>query len=564
MKTKKYIVCSLLLAGMISSCSDTWDEHYNASESVVENTSITSVNESLTNYLAKEPALDAAYQLFKETGMIDKLQEKEQLYTILAVDGKGLKSIREASNDDIYTAQTYISDVSLSPSNITEGQRILMWSGKYLEVKKSEDETIRFNNATVTKIVKLNNGYLYILDEAIVAPRNMYEMIESLDDEYSIFRDMVISRNVLTFDKEHSVQTGVDQTGNSVYDSVFTVKAPYFENKGFNIMSENVTATMLIPSNDLINSAINTAKAKLKDWGLEREDSVLQNWILQSMFYDKKLTKEDFEATEDLKSVFGTQWRTTVQEVDLNNPISMSNGTAYHVTKMKIPTNVLIFRLKDYYRWYEYLTDTEKDTYYVTENLSYEKIRQSGLMTGLGWTQAGTDKYGNYLFPEISFYYTLSYKLTDLDTKSYDIKFTPFKYVQTSSTEHTTVAYKVPPGEYNLCLGFEQNKDSKLGEMDIYFNGELVTHLASSALTGSNYHYDRAGQGYPEGYDTAKAKAAGWSKSGNYDRDGTRVGNIVITGNEAQTVELRFVGSGSKLEYCWLHHWCLKPTSNCY
>ena len=564
MKTKKYIVCSLLLAGMISSCSDTWDEHYNASESVVENTSITSVNESLTNYLAKEPALDAAYQLFKETGMIDKLQEKEQLYTILAVDGKGLKSTREASNDDIYTAQTYISDVSLSPSNITEGQRILMWSGKYLEVKKSEDETIRFNNATVTKIVKLNNGYLYILDEAIVAPRNMYEMIESLDDEYSIFRDMVISRNVLTFDKEHSVQTGVDQTGNSVYDSVFTVKAPYFENKGFNIMSENVTATMLIPSNDLINSAINTAKAKLKDWGLEREDSVLQNWILQSMFYDKKLTKEDFEATEDLKSVFGTQWRTTVQEVDLNNPISMSNGTAYHVTKMKIPTNVLIFRLKDYYRWYEYLTDTEKDTYYVTENLSYEKIRQSGLMTGLGWTQAGTDKYGNYLFPEISFYYTLSYKLTDLDTKSYDIKFTPFKYVQTSSTEHTTVAYKVPPGEYNLCLGFEQNKDSKLGEMDIYFNGELVTHLASSALTGSNYHYDRAGQGYPEGYDTAKAKAAGWSKSGNYDRDGTRVGNIVITGNEAQTVELRFVGSGSKLEYCWLHHWCLKPTSNCY
>lgn len=564
MKTKKYIVCSLLLTGMISSCSDTWDDHYKAEESVVENTSITSVNESLTNYLAKEPTLSATYQLFKETGMIDKLQEKEQLYTILAVDGKELKSTREASNDDIYTAQTYISDVSLSPSNITAGQRILMWSGKYLEVKKSEDETIQFNNATVTKIVKLNNGYLYILNEAVVAPRNMYEMIESLDDEYSIFRDMVISRNVLTFDKEHSVQIGVDQTGNSVYDSVFTVKAPYFENQGFNIMSENVTATMLIPSNDLINTAINTAKANLRDWGLEREDSVLQNWILQSMFYDKKLTKEDFETTEDLKSVFGTQWRTTVQEVDLNNPISMSNGTAYHVTKMKIPTNVLIFRLKDYYRWYEYLSDTEKDTYYVTENLSYEKIRQSGLMSGLGWTQAGTDKYGNYLFPEISYYYTLSYKLTDPNTKSYDIKFTPFKYVQTSSTEHTTVAYKVPPGEYNLCLGFEQNKDGKLGEMDVYFNGKLITHLAASALTGSNYHYDRAGQGYPEGFDTNKAKAAGWSKAANYDRDGTRVGNIVIEGDKAQTVELRFVGSGSKLEYCWLHHWCLKPTSNCY
>lgn len=53
---------------------------------------------------------------------------------------------------------------------------------------------------------------------------------------------------------------GVDKTGNTVYDSVFTVKAPYFENRKFNIMSENLTATMLLPSNDVVNQALSTAR----------------------------------------------------------------------------------------------------------------------------------------------------------------------------------------------------------------------------------------------------------------------------------------------------------------
>ena len=42
-------------------------------------------------------------------------------------------------------------------------------------------------------------------------------------------------------------------------------------------MSENVTATMLIPSNEVINDALTTARQKLTEWGLEREDSIIRN-----------------------------------------------------------------------------------------------------------------------------------------------------------------------------------------------------------------------------------------------------------------------------------------------
>ena len=107
-------------------------------------------------------------------------------------------------------------------------------------------------------------------------------------------------------------------------------------------MSENLSATMLIPSNDVINNALSVARKNLENWNMTRADSILENWIFQSAFFNKIYDKASFESNEDLTSVFSKQWRTTVQKVDLDNPISMSNGVAYHVTEMKIPTNVLI------------------------------------------------------------------------------------------------------------------------------------------------------------------------------------------------------------------------------
>ena len=92
-------------------------------------------------------------------------------------------------------------------------------------------------------------------------------------------------------------------------------------------MSENVTATMLIPSNEVINDALTTARKKLTEWGLEREDSIIRNWVFQAAFFNKKYTKLDFEENEDLKSVFSKQWRTTVQVVDLYHfcPVQIRN-----------------------------------------------------------------------------------------------------------------------------------------------------------------------------------------------------------------------------------------------
>ena len=56
-------------------------------------------------------------------------------------------------------------------------------------------------------------------------------------------------------------------------------------------MSESLSATVLIPSNDVVNQALTIARQNLQEWGMQREDSILRNWTFQSMFFNKKLSK---------------------------------------------------------------------------------------------------------------------------------------------------------------------------------------------------------------------------------------------------------------------------------
>lgn len=54
----------------------------------------------------------------------------------------------------------------------------------------------------------------------------------------------------MLFDKANSIPTGVDITGNTVYDSVFYVYNPLFEKAQFN--SEFKQFTLFLPDNEVL------------------------------------------------------------------------------------------------------------------------------------------------------------------------------------------------------------------------------------------------------------------------------------------------------------------------
>ena len=118
------------------------------------------------------------------------------------------------------------------------------------------------------------------------------EYLETLPDEnYSIFKQMVLARTEKNLIKALVHRLEIDQTGNTVYDSVFTVQSQYFKDKKLDIYSEAIHATLLVPNNDLITKALNEAHAKLDKWGLQ-----LRRFYFRELdFPNRFLQKEQYE-----------------------------------------------------------------------------------------------------------------------------------------------------------------------------------------------------------------------------------------------------------------------------
>jgi hypothetical protein len=560
----------LSFSAALLSCSELEDDdHYKVADSAISNDELKIVDTSSEEYIKSRSDLSQINQLFTEQGIYDELNKKGQLSTMLVVTNDNYRA--PESEDVAYITRSHVSDISISPANLEDGTRLMMWHGKYVNVaidsigqEGNIVDHVLFNNGAVKEVVKTTTGYIYVISDMIVTPTSLRDYIDALPDEYSIFRDMVLASGGKEFDRANSKAVSVNEQGNTVYDSVFIYTNTFFDAVNFDMNSESLTATMLLFSNDVINAALDDAHQRLAAWELERPDSIIKDWILKTAFFNKRYTASQIQTTEeqDLRSIYSTQWRTNVQKVDTENPIELSNGVAYNVTKLHIPTNVLIYRLKDYFCLYENCTAEQKEQYYKGVNLTYSKCDTE--------VAAWTPWAGVWPLHENR---VLIYSKTPSDLKDdegFQLEFTPVKRMD----DGTIRPYLIPPGAYRLATGSKQNQNLDI-TFTVFANGQQVAK--SDVITwGSStaYHYDRGTtlpNRHPEGYNSAYVREmSGNSKADNYDTDGGRtIDELVIPdlngdGSPVQlTIRIQCDNWAGQTKLT-LHHWCLRPTENNY
>ncbi len=543
-----------------------WQDHYYNSDTEVSNDQLVMVDMTTEEYLS-DPAqadLKNMYSFLSENGVFKTLQEKGQLHTLLMVTNEDFQ--QPEAGEEAYLANSHVTDISISPSNLFDGERILMWHGKFVTVgvdslgQLGHLDHITFNGAPVKSVVKTLDGYIYVLSSMIVTPVSLYDYIQELPEEYSMFREMILASGGKQFDKNNSKAIGVDATGNTIYDTVWIYTNEFFDAKNFSLSSESLTATMLMFSNDVINDAMARADSTLKSWGMERDFDILRKWILEVAFFSTKYSPEDMETTESLKSIYDRYWLKSEQSVDTQNPISVSNGVIYDVKRLLIPTSMLIYRIKDFYRDYEYCSAEEKSKYFDYANLKNLEIK----VEVEEWTpEAGVwPLHGNT---------ALSCYCEDA-TSPYYIRMQMIHPVYDAFGNVTGVApYRIPPGKYRFAMGFAQNQNvtykvivyavlsgglQKLGESDINVD------------SSTKFHYDRGttlSNTWPEGYKEVKEQLT-HSKKNNYDTDGGCVIEELeipdINGDGSALPLLIHVenatGTSTRLVF---HHWCLRPIS---
>ena len=544
---KKKIQWLALFAALcsLSACDKDWENHYEPKEFEINNVQIESTDQDIETYLRSSDFGNLS-ALFESTGVFDEMEEKELLYTVYAV-GDEVLTLPTDTAESQFLARGHINTASISPSSLKDEQRIVVWNGKYVDVSLSgsgEDVgEIAFNGSQVLKVIKANNGYIYQLDQPINTPKSLLETLQGLGDDYSIFKGMVLSKNVEEFNRAASLPIGVNEAGNTIYDSVFTIRNPYFQERGINLFTESAKFTLLIPSNEQIEYALKEAKETIAEWGVERQDSIFENWVFQTAFFNEELTRDRFENPEeiDLISAFGKQWRTTVNKVDLDHPVEMSNGIAYYMTEFKIPNNVLLYRYKDYFHWYEFLSAEDKDKYYKLNNLVFNRVNTevAAWTPGYGWPQVENRAIWFYI-----------QDATNLDVS---LDFTAYHITRHQDNSYDLQEYRLPPGEYTLHLGFaSRHLGSKL---DVSFNDQLIRSISVSEYAA--FSRDRGAGGYPEFYNSRL--------SNTYDRDGAMVDTIRVTGTEPVPIKLTLRGYEHTTSTTLAPmHWAIRPTANNY
>ncbi len=554
------------------SCTEKWDEHYEPGSKTVDSDIVEVVDMSAEEYIQTNSDLSSISTLFEEQDVYTKLETKDQLFTVL-VYSNSVMSGAQIENANFF-ANTCVSDLAFTPTKLVDGLSIKMWNGKYLEVsvEKTASTTEYFiANSRISKIIQVDNGFVYVMSDAIYAPKSLYEFLTELGDEYSMFKDLVFEYEESAFDRENSIPVGVDNTGNTVYDSVFVSKNLLMDrydsggSDSWNMRSEFFSSTVLVPNNTLVKGALDKAYQDVRD-ALNREpnanDSLkFEQFIIKSAFYSSMLTPEQLDGTEDLYSVSGyiegesastpgVQWRPTVQKVNTSSPVTLSNGVAYYTTALKIPNNVVVYRIKNRFYIWEYCNETEKEEYYKWEGLGDISIVDDGGFGPLGpWPFVPYKTVRAWPTDEAKANESVcSVELTGISLKE----------------DGTVAVVMVPPGEYSFSMGFKSNKFPHT--FQIYFNDELVNDNVNP-----NIHYDRTGNGFPEGYVPAD-----WGSVTNrakyYDCDGAEIGIVTITGTELQPIKIKvasndiaaIAASGNTKGRYQLYCWTLRPTENNY
>lgn len=602
MKRNKFIYLLAFSAVMLlGACSELSDKDYFKNiETTVNSDELVVVDMSSEEYLSKEPEYSSINELFKSHGIFTALEQKNQLSTMLVVENSDFQAPagKEAEIDNAVKA--HVSDIAVSPANLkTEGNnmRIMMWHGKYINVDlddaaRNEGKIaghIMFGTSAVKKVVKTNSGYIYVLSSLLNIPKSIYDYITNLDDNYSILRDSILASGTKEFDKKNSKPIGVNDEGNTVYDSVFIYKNTHFLEKNFDLSSESLTATLLLTSNAVVEEAIADAKVRLQKWGLwdewnaERQynfEYTMRHWIMDAAFFDKKLTPETLlskdEENDMLTSIFSKYWKTSVQQIN-PTPIELSNGIAFQVTRLHIPNNVLIWRLKEDFSIYEFCSAEQKESFFQMLNMQFKACTTA--------VAAWTPLQGVWPKHECR---TLDLTVGDDASGDWQLVFTPCKrifetyptrmemvkkdWLKSNLTVTGIKPFLIPPGKYTLSFGSKQNQNMEI-TFKVRVKGSTDVVAVSDPITlGSTttFHYDRNPGNFIEGYDPSTENLSTNKKAGNYDTDG----GTVISELEIPDVK----GDGSPVEITieiasptWngnttmvFNHWCLRPTKDNY
>ena len=596
-----FIICHLSFSAALTACSE-WNDHYE--ESQLATSHIEVYDGDVASFMKSDSNFGLISALFQETGVYESMKPDGK-YTFIVCDNAVFS--KSEITDKPRFANYCVADLAISPAQLSEGFGIRTRANKNIWVYGT-GSSLRLDDFNVVKTVKAANGYIYVIDGVLPIRYSVYEYLQSLGDDYSLFKQFVADEEATMFDAEHSTPIGISDEGQTVYDSLMiTVNSladRYTEDgiQQWNMRDEAYLTTMFIPNNALIEKAMKSALDSIPSW-LYREPTAadtlkFRQWIVRACFADRRIAASELSADAPIfasttgyqrvedkqadrityKSVDPAYWLPARQTVDTGHAVSLSNGLAYYCTDLKIPNHVVIYRVKNrLYQVWNAIPEEQLNTYFRWTNWTMPRILENA--------QGEFKLTDDPRWPTIYYHVLTAEPTADAvrDSLMCSVEYDGLMY---NETDNTVRECRLPAGEYYLRMGF---KHSLTYSLSMYFNDRLLVKDMVMNAQASNFHLDRSGAsdiprygalyaGYPEGYDPAEWLGVNESASA-YDTDGYTVGLVTLEKNGNFTIRIESADNAYRYPYAlgdvtqrtgknvaqlMMYHWCLRPTINNY
>lgn len=256
--TLKLIQAVFLISCLFSACDNQWDDHVKVTDPQLSST--------VLDALAQRPDCSLFYQMVVETGY-DGLLQSDRSFTLLVPSNEALEAyVNSPEEVKASIVKNHMAYLSYNSAALARMDKLEMLNGKKLTLK-----ALSFSSSGCD--VLCNNGVIHQVDRVVLPLLNVYEYLESLGKDRYVQLDSLMGQTVKVMDSGKSVQTGVNEDGRPVYDTVWTYRNHLLERMP--LMNEDSLYTFVLIDNSDFNRIAAKYAKYMKRGTLQQTDSIV-------------------------------------------------------------------------------------------------------------------------------------------------------------------------------------------------------------------------------------------------------------------------------------------------
>lgn len=327
-----------LTVALATACNTQWDNHVAVNGQTLE--------DSVLDAVKTNGELSGFYALLQETGY-DKVLQGNYEYTVLAPVNEALteyvENLAEGEWNEEEKLMIVRNHIAFGTSSLSAlslaNHKLKMVNGKNMPM---DELTFDMEHSDIL----CNNGMLHVVDKVAAPLLNIDEYLQHLHalypEEYEQL-DSLYAKTTKTMDKDRSVQKGVNEKGQPVYDTVWTTRNYFFEEMPVN-NEDSVYTFVLLKQANFQEIKAKYAKYMVQDTEEHTDSLAVDELIRDLVFKPGATTALSGVAVDFSRSVSYGEYQAS------NGIVRIMNGVDIKIKENKVKT--VVVEAEDYLSTY--------------------------------------------------------------------------------------------------------------------------------------------------------------------------------------------------------------------